>query len=71
MERHVPELYDWVQKNNGAAPEMRCAILDVVSWLPGERAVPARRTLQRKRVETKGDSASRMVSDDGEPSWNE
>ena len=35
MERHVPELYDWAQKNNGAAPEMRCAILDVVSWFPG------------------------------------
>ena len=35
MERHVPELYDWVQKNNGAAPEIRCAILDVVSWFPG------------------------------------
>ena len=31
MERQVPELYDWVQKNNEAAPEMRCAILDVVS----------------------------------------
>ena len=35
MERHVPELYDWVQKNNEAAPEVRCAILDVVSWFPG------------------------------------
>ena len=35
MERHVPELYDWVQKNNEAAPEMRCAILDVISWFPG------------------------------------
>ena len=32
LERHVPELYEWVQKNNEAAPEMRCAILDVVSW---------------------------------------
>ena len=35
MERHVPELYDWVKKSNDAAPEMRCAILDVVSWFPG------------------------------------
>ena len=35
MERHVPGLYDWVQKNNEAAPVMRCAILDVVSWFPG------------------------------------
>ena len=34
MERHVSELYDWVQKNNEVAPEMRCAILDVVSWFP-------------------------------------
>ena len=35
MERHVPELYNWVQKDNGAAPVMRCAILDVVFWFPG------------------------------------
>ena len=35
MERHVPELYDWVRNNNEAAPTMRCAILDVVSWFPG------------------------------------
>ena len=35
MERHVPELYCWVRKNNEAAPEMRCAILDVVSWFLG------------------------------------
>ena len=35
MERHVPELHDWVSNNNEAAPEMRCAILDVVSWFPG------------------------------------
>ena len=34
-ERHVPEHYDWVRNNNEAAPTMRCAILDVVSWLPG------------------------------------
>ena len=32
MERHVPELYDW---DDGAAPGMRCAILDVVSWFRG------------------------------------
>ena len=25
MERHVPELYDWVQKINEPAPEMRCS----------------------------------------------
>ena len=35
MSRHVPELFDWVKKNNEAASEMRCAILDVVSWFPG------------------------------------
>ena len=35
MERQVPELYDRVQKDDEAAPEMRCAILDVVSWFPG------------------------------------
>ena len=34
VERHVPELYDWAKNNNEAAPEMRCAILDVVSWFP-------------------------------------
>ena len=35
MERHVPDLYDWVRNNNEAAPVMQCAILDVVSWFPG------------------------------------
>ena len=35
MERHVPELYNWVRNNNEPAPAMRCAILDVVSWFPG------------------------------------
>ena len=35
VERHVPELHDWVSNDNEAAPEMRCAILDVVSWFPG------------------------------------
>ena len=35
MERHVPELYDWESNKNEAAPKMRCAILDVVSWSPG------------------------------------
>ena len=34
MGRNVPELYGWVRKNNEAAPNMRCAILDVVSWFP-------------------------------------
>ena len=35
MERHVPELYDWVRNKDEAAPEVRCAILDAVSWFPG------------------------------------
>ena len=35
MERHVPELYDWVNNNSEAPPKMRFAILDVVSWFPG------------------------------------
>ena len=35
FERHVPEVYDWVRNINEAAPVMRCAILDVVSWFPG------------------------------------
>ena len=35
MERHVPELHNWVKNNNDAAPVMRCAILEVVSWFPG------------------------------------
>ena len=60
MERHVPELHDRVQKNNEAAPEMRCAILDVVFWFPGvttldkrQRAMPACGTLHRMCVETR------------------
>ena len=32
MERHVPELYDWVRDKDEA---MRCAILEVVFWFPG------------------------------------
>ena len=35
LERPVPELYDRVTNNNEAAPTMRCAIFDVVSWFPG------------------------------------
>ena len=35
VERHVPELYDWVSNDNDAAPKVRRAILDVVSWFPG------------------------------------
>ena len=35
MERHVPELYDWVSNDNETAPEIRFAILDVVSWFLG------------------------------------
>ena len=62
MERHVPELYDWVQK------EQRSGTRDAVRHLgrgllvPGcpaaaldrrQRAMPARRTSQRKCVETR------------------
>ena len=62
MERHVPERYGWVNNDNEAVPKVRCAILDVVSWFPGvlqqlwigrQHAMPARRTLQRKCVETR------------------
>ena len=35
MERHVPELHDWVSNDNEAAPKVRCAILDVFSWFLG------------------------------------
>ena len=35
MERHVPELHDWLRNKDDAAPVRRCAILDVVSWFPG------------------------------------
>ena len=35
VERHVPELYGLVGNNDEASPEMRCAILDAVSWFPG------------------------------------
>ena len=35
VERHVLELYDWVNNDNGAAPNVRCAISDVVFWCPG------------------------------------
>ena len=35
LERHVPELYDWVTDKDGVTPVMRCAILDVVCWFPG------------------------------------
>ena len=35
LERRVPEPYDWVIGKDGVAPQMRCAILDVVSWFPG------------------------------------
>ena len=34
MERHVPELCDWVKNNDEAALVVLCAILDVVSWFP-------------------------------------
>ena len=62
MERHVPELHDWVRNNDDAVLVMRCAILDVVSWFPGclaaaldrrQRAMPACRTVQQKCVETR------------------
>ena len=35
MDGHVPELHDWVSNDTDAAPKVRCAILDVVSWFPG------------------------------------
>ena len=35
VERHVPELHDGVSNDNDAAPNLRCAILDVS---PGSRA---------------------------------
>ena len=35
MERHVPELHEWVRNKDEAAPVMRCGILDVVSWFAG------------------------------------
>ena len=62
MERHVPELYDWVKLKTDAEFVLWCAIMDVVSWFPWgpattldgrRRAMPARRMLQRKRVETR------------------
>ena len=69
MERRVPELYDWVQKNNEAA----CGLL-----LPGcpaaaldrrQRAIPACRTLQRKCIETRG-GYSCWRSGENEALWN-
>ena len=63
MDRHVPERYDWVQKNNEAAPEMtvrnlRCGLLvpgRPAAALDGRQcAMSACRTLQRKCVETRG-----------------
>ena len=50
-----------VQKNTEAAPGVRCAILDVVSWFPGVLQLwidvsvrcPHPETLQRKCVETR------------------
>ena len=61
-ERRVPELYDGARNNNKAAPVMRCGILDVVSWFPAVlqqlwidvSAMPACRTSQQKRVDTRG-----------------
>ena len=35
IEQAGAELYDWVENNGEAAPTMRCAISDVVSWIPG------------------------------------
>ena len=42
VERHVPELYDWVSNDTDAAPKVRCAILDVVSWFLGVLDVSVR-----------------------------
>ena len=74
VERHVLDLYDWVQKNNEAAPEMRCAILDVVSWFPSVLQqlwidVSVRCPLQRKCVETRGGSGRRR-NGENETLWN-
>ena len=35
VERHAPELYEWVRNDNDAAPKVRCAIFDVVFWFQG------------------------------------
>ena len=35
LERHVPELYDWVIGKDVVTLVMRCAMLDVISWFPG------------------------------------
>ena len=34
-ERPVRKLYDWTKPQGDAAPAMRCAMLDVVSWFHG------------------------------------
>ena len=79
LEPHVSELYDWVSGNNEAAPKMRCAILDVVSWFPGVLATkqlwidvsvrcPHAERQQRKCVETRG-GCSRWRSGEDEALW--
>ena len=35
MELRDVALHDWVSNDNGAAPKVRCAILDVVCGFPG------------------------------------
>ena len=63
LERHVLELYDWVEKQQrsslrDAVRNLTCGLL--VPWRPAatldrrQRAMPLRRTLQRKCVETRG-----------------
>ena len=55
LERHVPELYDWVRNNNEAAPVMRCAILDVVLLVPWRPDA----TLRCPHAERHNESASK------------
>ena len=63
MERHVPELYDWVQKNNEAVFEMRCAILDVVSRFPGVlQQLWTDVSVRCPRAESHNESASKPVA---------
>ena len=53
LERHVPELYDWVSDRDGAAPVMLLVLECPTTALDRcQCAMPACRTLQRKCVET-------------------
>ena len=72
VERHVPELHDWVQKNNEAAPLGRGLLVPgcPAAALGGrQRTMPVCRTLQRKCVETKGGYIC-WRSGENEALWN-